>query len=178
MAIDWVSVANVAGALANVGAVYLAWRSIRITVTEQKRLRTEEQDKAIVTQKMLWYNQVVLGDVIKQLTEFHEFADRHIREVLKERSLDNINGEQLYKVIEIEFQIIAEKLMVLRVFSEELYQTCRFLLETIWDYYTEWVQELTLDCLVDDNVVAEIQKCRIEVIGHLYDYGNKMVRGA
>ena len=128
MAIDWMSIANIAGSLANVGAVYFAWKSIRITLADQKRLQSEEKDKTIVSQKMLWYNQVVLDDVIKQLTEFLEFADRHIREITGEVPLDNVAGQQLFKDIETESQMMAEKLMMVRIFNEELYQTCRFLL--------------------------------------------------
>ena len=168
---------NSAGSLANVGAVYLAWKSIKITVAEQKRIRLDEKEKTVISQKMLWYNQVVLEDILKQLSQTLEYSEHSIRGAVKDIPLTDEEGRQLYMDIEYNFHMLAEKLMMVKIFDENLYQTCRELQEHLLDCYTLWVEGLTVVNRKDDSIVLRIQDYRNKILETFYKYGNRMVCG-
>ena len=51
----------------------------------KKKAREYEKNRNIVEQKLLWYNEVVLNDIIKSLNEFVDEARRR---------LDNVKGQE------------------------------------------------------------------------------------
>lgn len=170
-------VCDTLGSLANIGAVYFAWKSIQVTLAEQKRVRENEKNNVIISQRMLWYNQIVLEDVMKELTELLEHVNREIDGMITNTPLDDIQGETLFRIIEFEFQIMIEKIMVIKIFNKELYQTCKFLLETMLDLYTESVEKMMSVSTSVDNSVSKVQQCKIEIFEKLYYYGNDMACG-
>lgn len=166
---------NAIGAVANAVAVVVAMISVIVTVHEQKRIRTDEKNKTSISQKMLWYNQLVLEDVMKRLTMALEHIDRIINEQGIESELNDDDGQELYRKIEFEFQIVAETFMAIKIFNNSLYQDCKFLLDSILDDYSDIVTTLTNSQLVENNKFSDVQNSRVEIMMKLYDHGKQMV---
>ena len=56
---------SICGDLSNVVATGLAALSIGLTLADRRKERKHERNRNIVEQKLLWYNEVVLKDIIK-----------------------------------------------------------------------------------------------------------------
>lgn len=159
------------GALANLAATALAAFSIKITIHEQQQIRTDEKNKSIISQQMLWYNEIVLQDIIRELNVFIEHSNKIILDLYNHKTPDDKNYENMYTDICEEYQIISERLFILKIFDYSLFWNCKKPLEAVLDNYYNIIETLETKHYISRTEQSQIQKNKVEFITILYNYG-------
>lgn len=168
---------DVCGDLSNVIATGLAAISIYLTFAEQKKARENEKNRNVVEQKLLWYNEVVLNDIIKSLNEFVDET---------RRQLDNVKGyedeatvekelKEIYSIINDKIKSVREKIYLLRTFSMSLYKECDNKLQIIFDLYSDAMNEAIQKKHRPYIKSYEIQKNKGDIFSALYKWANDFV---
>lgn len=168
---------DICGDLSNVIATALAAFSIFLAFAEQKKAREYEKNRNIVEQKLLWYNEVVLNDIIKSLNEFVDEARRR---------LDNVKGqeddttrekdlEKIYIIINDQYKSVREKVYLLKTFSIPLYKECDDKLQNIFDLYSNAINEATQKKRPPNISFYEIQRNKGDIFSALYKWANDFV---
>lgn len=165
---DW----SIWGDIANVLATGLAAFSIYLTVKEQKENRKIENSKRILDEKLHWYNEVVLNDLLKGLNSFIETSERNI-ELCKNNKDGTKLDEQLKKLFELikaEQRVVGEKMYIINVFSPKLYKECYDLLQDIFDIYSEVINSSLGKRHLAYVPMNKVYKDKIKIVEKLYHY--------
>lgn len=171
------NILDICGDLSNVIATGLAAFSICLTVTERKKAREHEKNRNIMEQKLLWYNEVVLNDIIKSLNEFVDEA---------RKQLDNVKGQKeeiiteevlkdIYNIMNDQFKSVREKIYILRTFSNSLYKECDNKLQIIFDLYSDAMNEAIQKKRKPYINSYEIQRNKGDIFSALYIWANDFV---
>lgn len=103
---------DVCGDISNVVATALAALSIYFTCKEQKRVREYEKNKDVVEQKLLWYNEVVLKDIIAYLNDFVDDTNRQLEHCKLKADKNTIEDElkSVYNLMKDRYKSLKEKI--------------------------------------------------------------------
>lgn len=168
---------DICGDVSNVIATGLAALSIYITVAEQKKMRIHEKNRNIIEQKLLWYNEVVLGDIIKNLNEFVDGARKQLEHCKgrEDKISIEIELEEIYSSINDQFKSVKEKIYFLRTFSGALYRECDDKLQIIFDIYSDTINESIQRKRISYLNSYEIQRNKGDIFSALYKWANDFV---
>lgn len=169
---------DICGDLSNVIATGLAALSIYLTVVERKNAREHEKNRNIMEQKLLWYNEVVLNDIIKSLNEFVDEARRQLDNVKgqEDESATEKDLKEIYSKISDQFKSVREKLYLLKTFSMTLYKECDDKLQIIFDLYSNAMNEAIQKKRKPYINPYEIQRNKGDIFSDLYKWANDFVK--
>ena len=162
---------SICGDFSNVIATGLAALSIWLTIKEQKKIHRREDNLQISQQKILWYNKVVLEDIIVQVNLFIDNTEKKI-EKSKVEKVTVQEWRKLYNEINRENQVLREKIMILNIFSKQLYIKTDLNLQSIFDEYSRYIDDISKNKGLIFLNKSEIYKLRVIIIEKLYNYGN------
>lgn len=162
---------SICGDFSNVIATGLAALSIWLTIKEQKKIHQREDNLQISQQKILWYNKVVLEDIIVQVNLFIDNTEKKI-EKSKVEKVTLQEWCKLYNGINRENQVLREKIMILNIFSKQLYNKTDLNLQSIFDEYSRYIDDISKNKGLGFLNKNEIYKLRVIIIKELYNYGN------
>lgn len=168
---------DICGDVSNVVATGLAALSIYFAVVEQKRTREHEKNKNIMEQKLLWYNEVVLNDIIKDLNEFADNARKQLEHCKEHGDKTTIEKElkEIYSSISDQYKSVREKIYCLRTFSMPLYIECDEKLQGIFDTYSNVINEAIQKKYILHVNTYEIQRNKGAIFSALYEWANSFV---
>lgn len=168
---------DICGDVSNVVATGLAALSIYFAVVEQKNTRKHEKNKNIVEQKLLWYNEVVLNDIIKGLNEFVDNARKQLEHCKEQEDKNTIEKElkEIYGSINDQYKSVREKIYFLRTFSMTLYRECDEKLQRIFDMYSNVINEAIQKKHILHVNTYEIQRNKGAIFSALYEWANSFV---
>lgn len=168
---------DICGDLSNVIATGLAALSIYLTIAEQKKSREHEKKRNVVGQKLLWYNEVVLDDLVKNLNEFVDGARRQLDNVKEQEDKAAIEQvlKEKYDIISDQFKSVKEKIYLLGTFSKQLWLECDNKLYIIYDLYSDAINEAIRKKCKPYIRSYEIQKNKREIFSSLYKWANDFV---
>lgn len=168
---------DICGDISNVIATGLAALSIYFTVAEQKNARKHEKNRYIMEQKLLWYNEVVLNDVIKNLSEFIDESRRQLDNVKEQEDKTIIEKDlkEIYSTINDQFKSVREKIYLLRTFSTSLYIECDSRLQIIFDVYINAINEAIQKKRKPRINPYQIQRNKGDIFSALYKWANDFV---
>ncbi len=168
---------DICGDISNLFATALAALSIYLTVIEQKNSRKHEKNRNIVEQKLFWYNEVVLNDIIKNLNEFVDGARRQLEHCKEQQDRDAIEQElkEIYISINDQYKSVREKIFFLKTFSVLLYRECDNKLQIIFDIYSNTINEAIQNKRIPYIKMYEIQRNRGDIFSALYKWANDFV---
>lgn len=169
---DWTEISNFAGNLANVFAVGIAAWSTKIAVQSQKKIKEQEHRNAIKSQKLLWYNKIVLEDYWVILNNFinhsntiiYKCRDIHADDL--EKALNNA-----YIEINSDFRLLKEHFFSLKIFSYELYNNCDHSLQSINDAYSNMINKSLSKKILYTHDLRNISELQLKITSFLYNYG-------
>lgn len=168
---------RICGDISNVIATALAAVSIYLMCIEQKKARAHEKNRNIVEQKLLWYNEVVLNDIIKDMNEFVNEGRRQLEHCKLQNNPNLLEKDlkEIYCSLNNQFKSIKEKIFLLRTFSNFLYKTCDEKLQIIFDIYSNVINEAIKKkyiCYINDY---EIQKNKGDIFSALFKWANDFI---
>lgn len=132
---------GIIGSIANVIATALALVSICITIRENKQLRIDEREHRKLEQKLLWYNEIVLNNLIPAINHFVDGSREQLEHLYESQNKQTLEMElkQVYDNIKDEFKAI--NMYLLKSFSNDLYHSCDTKLQNILDQYSNIINE-------------------------------------
>lgn len=168
---------DICGDVSNVVATGLAALSIYFTIVEQKNARKHEKNKNIMEQKLFWYNEVVLNDIIKALNEFADNARKQLEHCKEQEDRNTIEKElkEIYSLINDQYKSVREKIYFLRTFSMPLYRECDEKLQVIFDIYSNVINKAIQKKHILHINTYEIQRNKGEIFSALYEWANNFV---
>ncbi|MBR1930224.1 MAG: hypothetical protein IJ833_01940 [Lachnospiraceae bacterium] len=164
-------IVDIIGILADLLAVGIAVLSLYWSIREQKAFQRREERRRRLEQKMLWYNEVVLKDIVTQLNTCIESANQSMM------SLDDLtqDREQTLKkssdFVREEFRVLLEKFFEIRLFSKDVYLETRDYVQQIQDIYSNAINVLSGRKFYIFQERHEVQKIKFEIINVLYKLG-------
>ena len=167
------SVWDVCGDISNVIATGLAALSIYLSCKEHKNLQENEKNRMLLQQELLWYNEVVLNDIIKQLDKCIGNLEAKL-EVLKEENEKTVFEKKLkdaYDLFKEDFEILSEKLFSLKVFDRQLYNQCDDGIQKICDKYSDAINNSIAAKRIMFYSKQEIHREKIKIVEALYAHG-------
>lgn len=169
---------DVCGDISNVVATALAALSIYFTCREQKRVREYEKNKDVVEQKLLWYNEVVLKDIIAYLNDFVDDTNRQLEHCKLKADKNTIEDElkSVYNLMKDRYKSLKEKIFFLKTFSQELYMKCDDSLQVIYDTYSDIINQAIEKKRITYIDSYVIQKSKGEIFSTLYEWANNFVK--
>lgn len=168
---------EICGELSNVIATALAALSIYLTVKEQKETRKYEKYRNVVEQKLLWYNEVVLNDIIRNMNEFVEGTRKQLERCREKTDKTTIENElhEIYNSTNEKFKSVKEKIFLLKTFSQALYKECDDKLQEIFDIYSNVINDATRNKRISSINTYKIQMNKGEIFSALYKWANDFV---
>ncbi len=169
--------AEIIGNISNVVATALAVFSIYLSVKENARSRRDEHDRRETEQRLLWYNEIALNNLIPAVNEFVNDSRERLEQLHKNQKKETIESElkEIYETINEEFKAI--NLYYLKIFSKELYQECDAKLQNIYDQYSIIIDEAQQRKYLSRIRMTEIQKEREELFMLLCEWADQCVQG-
>ena len=161
--------------VSNLITAALAAFSIFITIQEQRRARTNQKRQTITEQNLNWYNEVVLNDVVKNLSLFINEAENIIDKCkdLSKSGLFVTELENAYDKIKDNFRSLSSKIYILIIFDKALYQDCDDSLQQIFELYSETINEAAAKKILLKR--RNIQEEYIKIIEKLYSYKSNFI---
>ena len=168
---------SICGDLSNVVATGLAALSIGLTLADRRKERKHERNRNIVEQKLHWYNEVVLKDIIKSLNEFVDGATRQLEHCKEHSDKNTIESDlkEIYSSINDRYKSVGERISFLRTFSMLLYRECDDKLQGIFDMYSDIINEAIQRKHIFYINIYEIQRNKQAIFAALYKWANDFV---
>ncbi|MCI9202460.1 MAG: hypothetical protein HFI98_11990 [Lachnospiraceae bacterium] len=168
---------TIIGEVSNLITAALAAFSIFITINEQKQARTNQKKQTLTEQNLNWYNEVVLNDIVKNLTLFINEAENAI-DKCKNVSSSGLFVQELenaYNNIKEHYRSLSSKICLLSIFDKSLYQSCDDSLQEIFELYSETINEAASKKFLFYKKGRNIQEEYINIIEKLYSYKSNFV---
>ena len=158
------------GDISNVIATALAAYGIYITIREQKESREYDNDRLLLEQKFLWYNEMMLHEVVSGISELIEFSRGQMEQCKSNsnRECFESNLKQAYENIKNKTKDTEEKIYVLKIFSEKLYRNCHAGVQSIFDIYSTNINESQTSKYIKYLDEYKIQQKKTELFKLLY----------
>lgn len=171
-----INILSIIGDISNVIATGLAFTSIIVSIKEQKNARKHEKNKNIREQKLFWYNEITLNDIIVSLNKFVDDT----REKLEH--CKNLKGEEyeeelkeIYNSISDQGRSLGARIYFLHTFSKSLAYKCDERLQQIIDSYSDIINEAIEKKYISSIKLYGIQKNKGEIFSILYSWANEFI---
>lgn len=168
---------DVCGNVANVIATALAAFSIYVSSREHRDIRKYETDRIVGQQKLLWYNEVALNDIVKQLDKCIENIEAKLKNIKNEKDKDGIEAklQSAYNSLNEDYTVLSEKLFCLKIFQDSLYKQCDNSVQIIYDKYSEIINYAVERKHLLHISNYEIHREKVKIIEALYRFGNEFM---
>ena len=167
---------SILGDVSNVVATGLAVFSLCLTWNENKTARKFNTEGMIKEQKFLWYNDIVLNNILKHLSHTLENTKKIVDDEKKgNNSFSEMDFCRIYRNIRDGFNPLREDIMILKVFSPSLYYKCKEKMEEILDIYSDAINKAASGKTSYIYInLSKIQKNRTEMIQLMYNFIDEM----
>ena len=161
---------SVVGDISNVIATGLAAFGIYVTIREQREARKYDNNRILLEQKFMWYNELMLHEVVSSISELIEYSREQIEHCKVHSSRESLEADlkQAYERINNKTKFTEEKVHVLKIFSDNLYRKCHDGVQSIFDLFSTGINESQTKKYVVYISEYEVQRKKTEIFKLLY----------
>lgn len=167
---------NAVSAIATAVAAIASMIAVIISIVQQIQIRKYEDAKTKSEQILVWYNDVVLRDIVDRINRSIDSTEKDIK------NCKTVGNDQLESVLKeafnnlnVEFQILENRIYILKIFDNKLHRDCNNKIQEIWDYYSDFINESVEKKNVAYYNRHKIQQYRVELIKMMYEQGLKLI---
>lgn len=167
---------NTISAIAAAIAAVASMVTVIISVVQQHQMKKHDDLKTESEQILLWYNKVVLEDLMKRLNQTIDNIENDIIICRKHRN-PSVEQElkEVFDNIKKQFMIVQNEMYILKMFDNTLHRNCNKKLQEILDFYSNFINESVEKKKFVYHNSHNIQQYRIELISMMYNEGLKQI---
>lgn len=167
---------NTVSAIATAVAAIASMVAVIISVVQQSKMREYEDKKTQSEQMLLWYNEVVLKDIISEINNMINCFECDI-EKCKTLKKDEIESElkEIYDRMKEKNRILINKIYILKLFDTKLYNNCKEKILALLDIYSDIINNFAKRKTVMRYDSNRINQLKIELLELMYNQGLKLV---